>query len=91
MVISEVDSYIPARISGQAVTALVLAIASFVLLPLLPAIAALFVASSAKQTIVASGGAVQGGNLCTIATFTAWVNIGLVAAVMLLLLPVGVR
>jgi hypothetical protein len=91
MVMPATGSYAPARTSGGAITALVLAGASFLVLPLFPAIAALFVASSARKAIVASGGATQGANLCRIATIVAWVNIGLVAVAMLVLLPVGTR
>ncbi|MEA2827210.1 MAG: hypothetical protein QOG43_1649 [Actinomycetota bacterium] len=65
------------RTDGAAIAALILAIASFVLCPVLPAVAALFVASAGRRNIAASGGTVQGLNLCQIATVTAWVNIAL--------------
>ena len=57
--------------------ALVCAIASFVVLPLLPAIAALLVASSASRDIDAAGGRLTGRGLITGARVTAWINIAL--------------
>ncbi|HEY0399041.1 MAG TPA: hypothetical protein VGF00_11670 [Acidimicrobiia bacterium] len=66
-----------ARTDGAAIAALVLAIASFVICPVIPAIVALVVASTARRNIAASGGAVQGLGLCQAATIVAWVNIGL--------------
>ena len=77
--------YPPAgRTDGAAIAALVLAIASFVFCPVIPAIVALFVASTAKRNIAASGGAIGGYGLCQWAIGVAWVNIGLfVGAVVL--------
>lgn len=79
------------RTSGAAISALVLAVASFVVVPFVPAVAAILVAARARRTIAASGGAVRGLNLCAIARVVAWVNLVVVAAVMLLLLPAGAR
>ena len=58
--------------------ALVLAIAAWIICPIVPAIVALVFASKAKKEIQASGGAVQGAGLVTAATITAWINIGFV-------------
>jgi len=65
------------RNSGNAVAALVLAIASFVVCPVIPAIVALFLASSAKKEIRASNGAVTGESMATAGTINARINIGL--------------
>ena len=71
--------------SSKAVVALVCAIASFVVLPLAPAIAALIVASSATREIDASGGRLTGRGLVTGARVTAWVNIALCALALVVL------
>lgn len=68
------------RTDGGAIAALVLSIVSFVVCPIVPAIVALFVASSARKKIAASGGALQGENLCQIATILSWVNLALLLA-----------
>ncbi|MCU1450214.1 MAG: putative rane protein, partial [Acidimicrobiales bacterium] len=62
-----------------AVIALILAIASFVVCPVIPAIVALVLGSNAKKKIAMSGGALTGDGLVTAATIVAWVNIGLAA------------
>ena len=54
-----------------------LAICSFIVCPLIPAIVALFLASSAKRSIDASNGALDGESLVTAARIIAWINIGL--------------
>lgn len=59
--------------------ALVCAIASWVALPLFPAIAALVVGSSARRDIDASGGRLTGEGLVTAARVIAWINLGLCA------------
>ena len=69
--------YGPQETSTKAIVALVCAIASFVVLPLLPAIAALLVASSASRDIDAAGGRLTGRGLITGARVTAWINIAL--------------
>jgi hypothetical protein len=74
------------------VVALVLAIASFMVCPLIPAIIALVIASQAKQEIVYSGGRVGGEGLVTAARIVAWINIAgcaLLVVGVLLLIPVG--
>jgi type IV pilus assembly protein PilA len=63
------------RTSGRAITALVLAIAAFVVCPLIPAVAALFVAATAAREIRESGGAVTGEGLVTASRIVAIANI----------------
>ncbi len=62
---------------GSAIAALVLAIASFVVCPVIPAIVALFLASNAKKNIAASGGTLTGESLAQVATIVSWINVGL--------------
>ena len=57
--------------------ALVLAILSFVVCPVLPAIVALVLASSADQEIRASGGRISGQGLSKAAKIISWINLGL--------------
>ena len=66
---------------GTAITALVLAIVSFVVCPLIPAIVALALVPSAKRKIAESRGAVTGEGLVTAAKIIAWINVGLCALV----------
>lgn len=68
------------RTSSNAVVAVVLAICSFLVCPLVPAIVALFLASSAQKEIAASGGWVTGEGLVTGARIASWINIGLCVA-----------
>jgi hypothetical protein len=67
----------PRRTEGNAIAALVLAICSFVVCPLIPAVIALFLAASATRNIQASNGALEGASLVTAARIIAWINIGL--------------
>lgn len=69
----------PRETESKAVVALVCAIASWVALPLFPAIAALVVGSSARRDIDASGGRLTGEGLVTAARVIAWINLGLCA------------
>jgi len=62
---------------GNAVAALVLSIASFVVCPFVAAIVALFLAQSAKRDILASNGTKGGLGLVTAAKVIAWTNIAL--------------
>ncbi|MGH2767347.1 MAG: hypothetical protein ACRDIF_00070 [Actinomycetota bacterium] len=62
---------------GTAIAALVLAIVSFVVLPLVPAIVALFLCRTASRKIRGSGGTLGGQGLVTAARVVAWVNVGL--------------
>lgn len=74
----------PQQTSGTAIAALVLAIGSFVVLPVVPAIIALVLARSAGSDIDSSGGRVSGSGLVTAARIVAWINLGLSALVVLL-------
>lgn len=66
-----------------------LSIISFVFCPLIPAVVALFLASSAKRNIRASGDSLQGESLATAAQVISWINIGLVVAGILLVVAVA--
>jgi hypothetical protein len=78
--------YAPPSTDGNAVAALILAIASFVVCPLITAIIALVLAGSAKRSILASGGAKQGLGMVTGARIIAWANIAIVILVVLVLI-----
>ena len=74
--------YAPApQTSSNAVIALILAIVSWAVCPIIPAIVALVLANSAAKEIDASGGRIQGSGLVTASRIVSWVNIGLWAAV----------
>ena len=66
--------------SSNAVVALILAVASWAVCPIVAAVVALVFASTAAKEIDASGGRVQGSGLVTAARIVAWVNIGLFVA-----------
>lgn len=68
---------------GTAIAALILAISSFVICPVIPAIIALVLAANAKRTIAASGGAKTGAGLITAARVISWVNIALAVVVII--------
>jgi hypothetical protein len=68
--------------SSSAIVALVLAIASWVVCPLVLAIIALVFASKADREIASSGGQIQGGGLSTAAKIVSWINIGIFVAAM---------
>jgi hypothetical protein len=74
----------PTATGSKAIVALVCALASWVVLPLLPAIAALLIARTARQEIADSGGRLTGGGLVTAAKVIAWANV--VATVLVVLL-----
>lgn len=65
------------RTSNSAVWALVLAIGSFIICPLIPAVIALVLAGSAKREISQSNGWVSGEGLVTAAKVLSWINIAL--------------
>lgn len=71
---------------SKAIVALVFAILSFVFIPVLLAIVALVLARSSKRDIVASGGRLGGESLVTAARIISWINIGLAALVVVLVL-----
>lgn len=62
---------------GSAITVLVLAITSFVICPIIPAVVALFMCPGARRKIEGSGGALTGEGLVTAAKIISWVNLGL--------------
>ena len=67
----------PQQTSTRAIVALVCAVGSFVVFPLVPAIVALVLAPGATREIEESGGRLTGEGLVTAARITAWINIGL--------------
>jgi hypothetical protein len=66
--------------SNNAVVGLILAVVSWVVCPLIAAIVALIFANLASKEIEASGGRVEGQGLVTATRWVAWINIGVVAA-----------
>ena len=80
----------PQQTDSKAIIALVCAIGSFVIFPLVPAVVALVLASSSNREIEASGGRLTGEGLNTAAKVIAWINIGLsVLGVLLLVLALA--
>ena len=80
----------PTQTESKAIIALVCAIASWVVLPVLPAIAALMIGKTARQEILRSGGRLTGDGLVTAAKVIAWANIVLsVLGVLLFVLAFG--
>ncbi len=67
----------PQETESKAIIALVLSIVSFFLCPVLPAIAALVLASSSRRDIDASGGRLGGEGMVTAAKIISWLNIGM--------------
>jgi len=79
--------------STNAIVGLVLAIVSWVLCPIIPAVAALFVARASSKEIAASEGRIGGAGLNTATRIIAWINIGvsvLVGIVIAILAILGV-
>jgi len=62
----------------------VLAISSWVVCPLIPAIVALVFAARADREIAASAGMITGSGLSTASKVVSWINIGIWAAVILM-------
>ncbi|MGH2706318.1 MAG: DUF4190 domain-containing protein [Actinomycetota bacterium] len=77
---------------GTAIASLVLAIGSFVVFPIILAIIALVLASSAKKKIAASGGTLGGEGLAKAATIVSWINLafGIVAILFLVVAVIAV-
>ncbi|MGI9196403.1 MAG: DUF4190 domain-containing protein [Candidatus Nanopelagicales bacterium] len=74
-------SYAPVQTtSTSAVIGLVLAIVSWAVCPVIPAIIALVLAHQSTREIQASNGAVGGAGLNTATRIISWINIGLWAA-----------
>ena len=71
--------------SSSAVVALVLSIASWAVCPVVLAIVALVFAGKADREIRESGGRVEGAGLVTAAKIVSWINIGVFAAVLILM------
>jgi hypothetical protein len=69
----------------MAVVGLILSILSWVICPVVPAIVALVLASKSNQEIAASGGRVGGEGLNTATKIVSWINIGLYAAIAVVL------
>ena len=67
----------PRQTEGLAIVALVLAVASFVVCPVIPAVAALIVGNRASDKIRSSGGWLDGEGLVPAARIVSWINIGL--------------
>lgn len=77
--------FVPAvTTSTSAIVGLVLAIASWVVCPIVLAIVALVLAKKSGDEIAASGGRVGGEGLNTATKVVAWINIGLYAALVVI-------
>ena len=75
---------------GTAITALVLAAASWVVCPVVLAVVALALCPSARRKIESSGGALTGEGLVTAAKIVAWINIGLYAVITLAFIVIAI-
>jgi hypothetical protein len=71
-------SYGPPRTEGLAVAALVLAIASWIVCPIIPAVVALALSHAAGNRIDAANGRLTGNGLVRAAQIVAWIHIALV-------------
>lgn len=80
----------PAQTDGRAIAILVLAICSFVVLPVIPAIVALAMAGGTMRDIEASGGRLTGESLVRAGKIVSWINIALFVGGFLLILLVFV-
>ena len=69
----------PPQTDTKAVVALILAISSWVVCPMITAIIALIVAKQSDRAIAASGGRLEGRTMNTAARWIAWINIVLFA------------
>lgn len=81
------------QVSNRAIAVIALAISSFLLCPVLPAIVALFMAPGANREIDASNGWLTGRGLVTGGKVLSWVNIALtvgVAFIVIAVLAIGV-
>lgn len=72
------------KTDGTAIAVLVLAVCSFVVFPIVPAIIALVLAPGAMRTIEASGGRLTGEGLVRAGRITAWIHLALSLGVLLL-------
>lgn len=78
----------PAQTDGRAIAILVLAICSFLVFPVIPAIVALAMAPGTMRDIEASGGRLTGESLVRAGRIVAWIHLGLVLLGMLVLVLV---
>lgn len=76
------------KTDGTAIAVLVLAISSFVVLPVIPAVVALVLAPGAERDIAAAGGRLTGEGLLRAGRIVAWVHLGLCLAFVVVLLAV---
>ncbi len=60
---------------GMAIAALVVAVVSFIALPVILAVVALILVNQSRKRIAASGGALGGEGLNKAATILAWINL----------------
>ncbi len=74
--------------SGKAIAALVCAIGSWALFPVIPAIVALVLAGQARAEIQAGGGRVSGAGLVTASKIVAWLNLAFFVLVILAVVAV---
>jgi len=70
--------------STNAIIGLILSILSWTVCPIVPAVIALVLASKSDQEIEASGGRVDGAGLNTATPIIAWLNVGILGAVIAL-------
>jgi hypothetical protein len=82
--------YAAPETESMAIIALVLAIGSFVVCPVIPAIVALVLANNADASIQASGGRKTGEGLTKAARIVSWVNIGLFLAGLVFVILIAV-
>lgn len=75
--------------STNAVVALVLAIASYPICPIVFAVVALILARTADREIAASGGLKEGAGMVRAARIIAWINIALFGGLVLLFVVLG--
>lgn len=66
----------PPQTDGTAIAVLILAIGSWVICPIIPAIIALVLARGAKEGIAESGGTKTGEGLVKAGVIVSWINIG---------------
>ena len=76
--------------SSNAIIALILAVVSWAVCPVVPAIIALVFAAKADREISTANGAIAGQGLSTAAKIVSWINIGLWAAFILIFAVVAV-
>jgi hypothetical protein len=82
--------YAAQETESMAVVALVLAIASFVVCPVVPAIVALVLANNADTAIQQSGGRKTGEGLTKAARIVSWINIGIFVAAIVLVIIIAI-